>query len=234
MSREILTLGAFAGLAAAYAAATWQMAHPVLIPALPDLSGLAERNVEGLEAGVSIAGLLGVFCSAMLYHVTGKTWWHMTRTGFKFFMTAAVLGVSVTILTLVVGSLLSEAGVFKTDVAPLVRDLAFALIALTTLKLAGESLVFLRLRDKQHGDLKRSALLMRGALQKATFFRYTAGFLGGVLLPLMLLVGAAAGSATPALVGAVTSLAFVMAGELLERVLFFAALSAPRMPGGLN
>jgi len=73
-------------------------------------------------------------------------------------------------------------------------------------------------------------MLLRGDLKAFHALRFNAGLLGGILLPLLWIhlgFGAGAGDA---LLG-VSILALVIAGDLLERFLFFTACVPPRMPG---
>ena len=111
---------------------------------------------------------------------------------------------------------------------------AQGLAALTLLKLAGEASVLFHLRDHQQGDLKRTALLLWGELHALTLWRLFLGGLGGVLLPLGLLTNLASGSLGAALIGSLIGLLALLAAEIIERMTFFSALSAPRMPGGLQ
>jgi hypothetical protein len=86
--------------------------------------------------------------------------------------------------------------------------------------------------------LKRSAVLMTGDLSNATLARFALGLLGGAILPAMLVQEAANLADGAGLVQFVvlTGLLFTacLAGELLERYLFFAACAAPQMPGGIR
>jgi hypothetical protein len=86
--------------------------------------------------------------------------------------------------------------------------------------------------------LKRSALLQAGDLSNVTLARFALGALGGAILPIML-----AGEATALSNGSglmqfaiLTGFMFAtcLAGELLERYLFFSACAAPQMPGGIR
>ena len=80
LSREIVAFGAFAKFAAAYTATLW---IPLLdIPLL--------RQV--CAAAMIASGLGGVFCSAMLYHVTGKASWRLPVSGGKFALSTLMLG----------------------------------------------------------------------------------------------------------------------------------------------
>ncbi|HRQ87256.1 MAG TPA: dimethyl sulfoxide reductase anchor subunit [Bacteroidia bacterium] len=92
LSREILVFGPWAGCAAAYAAAV------AFDPSfLPDWTKLA------LGCGAAGLGLLGVFSSVMVYAVTGRPFWSLSRTGFRFGMTLLGCG------TVFVASFLSAA-----------------------------------------------------------------------------------------------------------------------------
>lgn len=233
MSREIVALGAFAGSATLYAAALWQADHAALHPSLAFLPTLAESIVPVLGRTVAVTGVIGVFCSVMLYVVTRRRWWSFSLTSFKFFLTSALLGLSATIGIASVVSI-AQHGVLSLEMAEWIRDLAAALGVVTALKLLGEASIFLHLRDKQHGDLKRSALLLRGELGTQNVMRFTAGALGGLVVPFLFLSAIAAGTGPSVVVGAALSLALLTIGELLERMTFFSALSSPRMPGAIG
>jgi DMSO reductase anchor subunit len=64
--------------------------------------------------------------------------------------------------------------------------------------------------------------------------RLGVGAVGGLLLPLLLTSSMAQLSPSGQLVFLASSAAAVLAGELLERMLFFKALSAPKMPGAIG
>jgi formate dehydrogenase iron-sulfur subunit len=72
-----------------------------------------------------------------------------------------------------------------------------------------------------------------GDLSRATLLRFASGTVGGVLLPLIVAVGRpeAGGRALWGTAG-VALFVLSLAGELAERYLFFAASTAPKMPGG--
>jgi hypothetical protein len=105
---------------------------------------------------------------------------------------------------------------------------------LTLIKLGGEASVFMHLRDSQQGDLKRSALLLWSDLRHLTQGRFLLGAFGGIFLPLVLLTTLTPSSQGQAFVGSLLSLICLLIGEIFERMTFFTALSAPRMPGGLQ
>lgn len=194
MSREILAFGLFAGAALAYAAASF-------------LQPGTTHDVLGWT--VAAVGLFAVACSVAIYHATRRAWWTASITGFKFFLTAAVLGLATTIVT-------THAS-----------GLAELVIAASAVKALGEATLFLHLGDRRQTALKRSALLSAKDLRAWTAARFAAIALGGIVLPLAYLE-------TPSQAVAAVSLALLVIGELLERTLFFAASSSQGMPGGVR
>jgi hypothetical protein len=123
------------------------------------------------------------------------------------------------------------------------RPLCRWLVVVAFAKLAFESAIFLHLvptskyARQRLSPLARTAVLMAGPLSVTVLKRYFCGALGGIVLPLVLLgQDALAGSAgfhpLFVMIVALLMLALLLAGELLERYLFFAASAAPRMPGG--
>ena len=120
------------------------------------------------------------------------------------------------------------------DGAILCRGLIVAMAA----KLLFEAALFRHLASRSTTSLKRTAWLMTGVLSNVILARFAAGLLGGLAMPGLLLL-----SRVPATAGHAQDLVFVvlvamlflacLAGELLERYLFFAAVASPRMPGTL-
>jgi DMSO reductase anchor subunit len=166
----------------------------------------------------------------MLYKVTHREWWGGGRTTFKFFLTAGVLGTATTSLTY--GAAASWLGT-GAHVQGTLRVLSWLLIALSGFKLLGEATVLLHLYDRKLGELKRTAMLLRGQLVKQFAARLAAGAVGGMLLPVLLVGSMRQLSESGQLVFLMLSFFTLLLGELLERMLFFKALSAPKMPGAV-
>jgi formate dehydrogenase iron-sulfur subunit len=198
MSREIVAFGLFAFLAMGYAVVSITGVGPV---SLRDVLGNA----------VAVTGFVGIACSVLIYHATRRAWWTVSITGFKFFMTAALLGIASTIL------LVSDLNV--------AAQLSRLVVAASTIKLVGELAVLVHLRDKRYTDLKRSAVLLISDLRHWSVARVIALVLGGIVLP---------NAGAPSMPAAVMSLGLLVIGELLERTLFFAAASTPGMPKGVR
>jgi len=230
LSREALGFALFAKLAVAYAAL--QFSTPLLALAnRPPLSPASfEKAATILGASVSGVGVLAVGCSVMLYKVTQREWWSGGLTSFKFFLTAGVLGTATTSLTYGAAALWFGSGA---AVQGTIRALSWLLISVTGLKLVGEATILFHLYDRKLGELKRTAMLLRGQLAKRFAARLAAGFLGGVLLPLLLIGSMHHLSDRMQLAFLTASFGLLLAAELIERMLFFNALSAPKMPGAV-
>jgi DMSO reductase anchor subunit len=227
LSREIVAFGAFAVAAVLYAAAI-QLAP----------SAVAVQFV--LAWLVCVAGLVGVFCSAQIYAVTHRELWSLPRTGAKFLLTTAVLGLAAFWLSLAVAAVIRD----NESLGKLVREtgpaLCRAIMLAMAVKLICDAAIFRHLPGQRLTSLKRSARLMLGPLSNVTLARFACGLLGGVAMPLFLIDMTGASADQPAgmslleTVTIATMFLACLAGELLERYLFFAACAAPRMPGGLR
>lgn len=234
LSREIVAFGAFAGAASLYAA--------VLAAAHFRGDGWSDTPLiatltQGLAWSVAATGVAGVFCSIMIYVFTQRECWSFTRVGVRFTLTAALLGVAAAWLSVLLATMGSPSAELTEMVRRLGPVLCRALIVITAGKLAWEASIFRHLLLGRITPLKRSALLLTHELSSVTLARFALGLLGGVLMPLFLLNNLPSlSSASLVQFTATTALLFgaCLAGELLERRLFFTACATPRMPGGIR
>ena len=195
-SREVIVFGAFMPLLAMVAALLW------FKPAI-DFEG------KLLIAVPAAAGVLGVFCSAMIYADTRREFWSATQSLVKFFGTTLLLGSAMALV-------FTGRPVF-----------AVMLVVSSAAKLAIEHRIFRHLRDAETSGLSplsKTARLLVGELGLCARLRVACGFLGGVIVPVLFLL-----APTPLLAGA--ALLSCVAGELLERYLFFTAVVTRKMPG---
>jgi len=227
LSREILAFGVFALLAVLYAGAGW----------MADTDTQAGRSLQiVLGTAVVGAGLAGVFCSIMIYQCTRRPLWNGPATTMRFLLTTVLLGLSAALFTTVVETLFVATSGAVGPVSVVARILFPLLIVAVALKLAFEASVFAHLQSKQLTPMKRSALLMTGDLATAVKWRFALGIAGGIVWPAVWLWidrhGATGAILSQAVI--IGQFAALLAGELLERYLFFTAVVAPRMPGGLR
>lgn len=230
LSREIVAFGLFAGLAVVYAAGNWFG---------PEAIVGSEFWQQWLGWGVAASGLLGVFCSVMIYAFTQRAFWSVTQSSIRFGLTMSLLGVAAVWLTMLLVSQSSAVGSSE-NVSQIIttcgRGVCQTLLVITGLKLAFEANLFRPLASRQTSAMKRSALLMTGSLASVTIARFACGVLGGLAMPALLLKATSESPQDPVFLTIVTGMLFTacLAGELLERYLFFAAVASPRMPGSLR
>jgi DMSO reductase anchor subunit len=234
LSREIIAFAVFAKAAVVYAAVVWRepLCRVLHCPALP--SGVADALQSYLGAFVALCGGVGVFCSVMVYQATLREFWSFSRTGFKFLMTTVVLGTATTLWTTILSGALFGGDAHLVELAHIATLLSKGLMLAAGIELLSELSICLHLRDKQQNDLKRSALLLTGALQGQLWLRALLALLGGCVLPLICTALVDTGFGAGPLIAASLSLGLLLTASLVERSLFFAAVSAPRMPGGLS
>ena len=195
LSREIVVFGGFSGVAAAYTAAPFFEFVPTGIVGL-------------LGVGTVLSGLLGVFCSVMIYVDTQRPFWSLPVSFGKFFGTMLALAAA--------GYLCVAAS----------SGLALILMIGYATKLVLEGLQLCAVSESGMSPAKKSASLMLYPLRTLLRARFAVGGLGLGLLALLAL------NSSSLLLAALAGLALLTA-ELLERVLFFKAVAAPKMPGAV-
>jgi len=212
LSREIIAFGLFAKLAALYTASVW----------FPQF-GTPEIQT-GLGWATVASGLLGVVCSAMIYHDTHRAFWHLRRSGTKFFGTTVLLGAVTSLLVIACAS----------SPAPVLTALAGFTFIAGIVKLAMELPILRRLEVEDFSPLHKTALLLDGPLGLLHRCRMACGIVGGVALPALLaLPTPAPAPAWLAITLAASNFTLCLAGELIERRLFFVAVQPVKMPGGV-
>ena len=170
-----------------------------------------------------VTGVSGVLCSVMVYHDTHRAFWNLSLTGSKFLLTTIGSGAS---LALVLSAVTSQ--------TPAVGypTLAWVVVVGVLAKLMIEASLLTHLRDHSQTPLRRSARLLAGQLKGAFLVRLGLGLAGGIALPSLIIVEAA-GLDGPLVALTLTSLVLVLAGDFIERHLFFVAVTPPKMPGGI-
>lgn len=221
MSREILAFSIFAGsamLSTAAACWPWMVA---LFPRARWMELLLNPTAWALPLATvtALLGLISIFCSAMIYVDTQRVFWRWQMTLPKFFGTSALLGLHTTLLVV--------AARHGFDNPILKSSLCLGVIAVCAAKLLSELSAFRHLAERGWSPMRRTALVMALRLPFITNARLLCGIIGGVIVPaLMLMRGVNMGFA-------VAALALCALGEMFERQLFFMAVTAPKMPGGI-
>ncbi len=219
LSREVLAFGLFGALA------TIHVLLEVLAPA-------AMANAQGLRAAllamVVSAGVSGVACSVLVYHVVQRPFWRAPLSGVKFGGTSLVLGLAT---ALAAGSIALLFHPSRPAIDWLVEVAALGLIGASCGKLWLEHRLCRSFAQSERAPLRGTARLLSGALARPAAVRRFLGVVGGVVLPLLAVAAMATAGAAAGAAAAVLALAVSIAGEMAERYLFFTAVVRPRMPG---
>ncbi len=207
LSREIVIFGAFSGVAFGYTAIAF-------VDWLPAVSALVPDFVEPLLGwGTLLGGLIGVFCSVMIYHDTRRPFWSFPISALKFFGTTLGLALSAHLFI----------SVYFDEVSAVIL---FPLLLVFFTKLVQESLILGDVSDSEMTPAKKTALLMLYPLRRILIARFVCTTIGLAMSGVLIVESS---SLTFAGVGFVC----LLLGELMERVLFFTAVAAPKMPGGM-
>ncbi|MCD6049313.1 MAG: molybdopterin oxidoreductase [Verrucomicrobia bacterium] len=165
-----------------------------------------------LAAGV---GLIAVFCSAMIYIDTQRPFWSASLTFPKFGLTALLLGWAGTMI-------FADANVNR-------FAFGVVLLTLTAVKLAVECSIFSNHQHSPDAPLSKSARLhLTRPLGELFRGRVVLAVISGLLLPLFLLSPSVPLAGMAALI-----FCFCVAGEIIERHLYFVAEAARKMPGSI-
>ena len=215
LSREIVAFGVFAMTAVLYAGMViFRGSLPAwLVPLTPSVGWT-----------VVVTGLLGVFCSVMIYAVTRREFWRFDRTFNRFSLSTILLG------TATFWMAVAWSGGDEGRALPLSVMLAKVVVGVALFKLLSEAVLYRYLLSRHVTTLARSARLHVGPLAGIALGRNLFGIVGGIVLPGI--AWSQHNTASPLLVTTVLVLSLV--GELLERYLYFAAVASPRMPGAVR
>lgn len=221
LSREAIVLGGFMGLLSASVALLWL---PVVSDDIPEfVLSLAPSWAAKASLGLSlVTGLVGFYCSGMIYIATRRKLWRFSRTMTRF-------GGSMCVLGLVGFAFAASISASSMRLAVAASVLALLVMAL---KLVYETVTHyvprtvLTLDDL---DL-RSERLVLGPLRPWFIGRLTCGVIGSLMV-----LAVIAGMPWSVSVGCL-ALAFVLLvlGEFAERYLYFASVVYDRMPGTLK
>ncbi|MEO6739813.1 MAG: DmsC/YnfH family molybdoenzyme membrane anchor subunit, partial [Chthoniobacteraceae bacterium] len=192
MSREIVVFGMYAGAAFGMVVLGWR-----------------------LLAFASLAsGLLGVFCSAMIYVDTRRPFWGAWLTMPKFFGTTMVLGATAC------GALLACLH------SPVASGFVIGATVIRTVLFAWETAAHFSALHNEHSATHRSALTTGRLMRWLPITR-------AALFAIATIASVAAVLTAPGLPPLWAALAFLctLCSQLLERYNYFRAVVAPRMPG---
>ena len=225
LSREIVAFGLFAAAAGAYAAGEFVVGNDVM---------MSNANWRFVRTSVMASGLVGVLCSVMIYYRTRRPTWGGSRTLLRFLGTSTWLGFAATLFAAMPPALIRADLSLDVVMKEMLTRLGGPMIACAVAKLLYEAADFFHLFDRHQTPLKRMAMLLADELSGLTIARFALGIMGGVLLPWSLMIDVDHTSTVKWLATITVIFAMSIAGELLERTLFFMTAVAPRMPGAVR
>jgi formate dehydrogenase iron-sulfur subunit len=211
LSREAVVFGPWFGLATVTAAVPLASLLPTnVIPSfLTPTYSLLATHYSPLTAATAALGLLGIFCSSMIYIDTQRHLWRAAQTFPRFFGAGLILGFATLFAT-----------------APTLPHF-FALLGAVLFKLAVEARVLRPLDsdDDTPTAALKTAQMLTGPLRLVHHLRVTTALLAAAPLAFLVTAGQ-----LPAFFAWVI-FATLLATELAERYLYFRAVVAPKMPG---
>jgi formate dehydrogenase iron-sulfur subunit len=216
LSREIVAFGAYAGLAGAAAASAF---------------GILPSSWQGvLGAATVVSGLIGLWCSACLYAVTGHPLWRIDRTVLRFGVTAVATGAATVAAVACAASGFTGPDDTSTIDSTAIGIAAAVSVLVSVLVLVLATDVFVARHTGGRDALGRSAHLLAHQLRGQVRVSMVLALVGVVLA----VVAATLGASDPTVGAAVWSVTVVAltAAAWIERELFFTADAPDRMPGG--
>jgi len=175
-----------------------------------------------VELVTLLVGIFGIYSQAMIYRIKARPSWNRTTTNLKFF-----------------GAL--HVGIFLLGFLAIVLGLQEIAIPLVTLSMLGaisqmfftyEDLRTLKNTKENEYQLLRTARLYDEVFPKVKLFRFISIILGGLILPLLVIVFFTAGSFALASLLMFLSLVLVFASEISDRFLFYSTVVPLGMAGG--
>lgn len=208
LSREALALGVFTAL----------MNIVVLLYFLESSHALR----LAFEALTLAVGIYGIYAQSMIYRIKARPSWNRPTTNMKFFGVAYIGAFMLAFVTILLGML--EVAV------PLVS--IGMLGALAQMFFTYEDLRTLKDTNINEYQLKRTARLYDENFAKIKVLRFTSLLLGGVLLPLLVIVLVSSSSFAPATLVMLLALILAFSSEISDRFLFYATVVPLGMAGG--
>jgi len=208
LSREALALGVFVLLM-----------NIVVVLYFVEVSHVVILLVEFITL---LVGIFGIYAQAMIYRIKARPSWNRFTTNLKFFGAAHV-------------------GIFLLGFLAITLEYNEIAIPLVSLSMLGaisqifftyEDLRTLKNTKENEYQLLRTARLYDEIFPKIKLFRFISIALGGLVLPLLVIVFLSSASFTSASIFMFLSLVIVFASEISDRFLFYSTVVPLGMAGG--
>lgn len=225
LSREIIGLSAFATAALLYSLILF-FTEGLQWISMASLGGNGMRL--GLGGLTVVFGVVGIYCSSMLYRVPARPAWNSIKTTIDFFEVALILGpafytVAVSIAVLIHRDNTQWLGL-TLRWAALVSILAYMI---KNMKNA------YYIRHWRQGDVYELYASARLRLEHFWRFRFVRNLLGGLSMMLLLMVGLQISRGGTLLIQATIALLLLTIVSFMNRYLFFVTVVPRNIPGNL-
>ena len=208
LSREALALGVFVML----------MNVVILLYFLESSTGVR----IAVEAFTLAIGIYGIYAQSMIYRIKARPSWDRETTNIKFFGVAYIGALMMGLIAVLLGML---------DVAiPLI--VLGMLGALAQMFFTFEDLRELQVEGPNTYQLKRTARLYDENFKNVKLFRFISLIVGGIALPLFVIVQVSSESFGGASITMLLSLVLVFTSEISDRFLFYSTVVPLGMAGG--
>jgi len=208
LSREALALGVFVFLM-----------NIVVVLYFIEISQMIRLFVELITL---IFGLFGIYAQAMIYRIKARPSWNRATTNLKFFTTSYIGLFMLAFVAIILGVLEVAAPLLTLGMLGALSQIFFTYEDLRTLGSKVESAY----------QLKRTARLYDENFKNIKLFRFISIILGGVLLPLFVIVLLSSTSFASASLIMLISLVLVFFSEISDRFLFYSTVVPLGMAGG--
>ncbi len=225
LSREVLGLSAFAGVAMTYSVFLFATeALHIIEPGL--LGGALVRIALGI--GTVVFGIAGIYCSSMLYRVPARPSWDSVKTTIDFFDMAAILGPAVFIVAAMVAIQIAQSSIAflvgAMQVASIFGALAFII------KHAKNAYFIKSWLESDTFELKASAELRMTYFFRLRMVRNCIGIAGVLALSVFMSADEVVHSGRY-LAAALTALVLLTTVSFINRYIFFVSVVPRNIPG---
>ena len=169
-----------------------------------------------------LSGVYGIYAQSMIYRIKARPSWNRITTNLKFFGVGYIGMFLVSYIAIILGLL---------EVALPLISLGM-LGALAQMFFTYDDQRTLLMSDKNEYQLKRTARLYDENFKNIKLFRFVSIFVGGMILPLFIMILVGTNSFESASIIFLVALVLMLASELSDRFLFYVTVVPLGMAGG--
>lgn len=208
LSREALALGVFTLLM-----------NGVIVLYFLEVQIFIRLFFEALTLG---SGIYGIYAQSMIYRIKARPSWNRQITNIKFFGVAYIGALMLSFLTLILGMHDVTIPLIVVAMLGALSQMFFTLEDVRELQVPGENSY----------QLLRTARLYNENFKNVKLFRFVSLIIGGLMLPLLVIILLNSASFTGASIALGISFTLVFVSEISDRFLFYSTVVPLGMAGG--